>query len=276
MAPVSIQARWRQLLAAGEVVLDTFSTAELACVSIEPRLQCPGEGQGGSDHSAHELVAAAAELERRGYLRPRRVRGSRERIVPSLAAWAARPPSGDPREPRPVFIAGDLAIIVQMRAKPRWVAEVEAAVDLPSVELRATGWRPVARLHAIARPPAALLESTPGAQGQLPAFALLRDGPTVSALARWCGVAPEPAREGQPDEQARPPRPAPLIEVASQLTGLTRIRVAHHRAGGRVATRCLVAAAGEGRHWLLEGVPALATPVSANQLTERIADVLES
>lgn len=161
-SPVPMIERWAQAHDAGRVLLDSFTQAELDCVTLDPDYLPAGArgpalqtvtpllaeleaGRAGRRNGAatppsgpgpagiaelvaggdHALAEAAAGLEQRGYLRPGTPAPATEPVPAELAGWAANPP-GHPAGVRRVAITGDLGIITRMRSQPYWMAEVSA------------------------------------------------------------------------------------------------------------------------------------------------------
>lgn len=143
--------RWRETVRVRQVRLDAFTPDELGAVTLDPRF-LPGEARGPALPAAAPLLAAvaaqqegpgdrpvpplfpplpaegaaaaaaAAALERRGYLRPGVPAPAAGPVPDELAGWSADP--AGLAGPRAVAIAGDLGIVMRMRALPYWMAEV--------------------------------------------------------------------------------------------------------------------------------------------------------
>jgi hypothetical protein len=326
--------RWKQACRAGEVTLDSFTPAELDCVTLDPgavpddvrgpALQAvapllaqlaaerdsgaaapaagwdssggapvtesdsadagPGAGVDSGDapvagwESAEgarnpALAAAAADLERRGYLRPGFPARPDVPVPGELAGWSVHP-DGQGAELRPVAIGGDLGIITRMRSQPYWVTEVSTTPEPTQPELGARVL--VARLYAVFRPRGAALVERPSAPGgQAPPFILRWEAAVLQALVAWCGVDLGRFRPGAPVDFGQLPD-APTADVCGRFGSLVQLRVAR-RAGERVLLSRLLVASGEGRHWILEGERAeRAVNVSTAELANRIVALLRT
>jgi hypothetical protein len=300
-APVSITERWRQAHASGEVVLDSFTQAELDCVALDPdflparqrgpalqtvapllaRLaagqrrgdSAPDPAEGGA--TAAELAAAAASLESRGYLRPGEPRRSDGQLSDELAGWAADPsaPPGSAATRR-VAITGDLGMITRMRSQPYWVAEGYISAEPDRADPAASPWRLLGRMYAAYRPPGVLVEQPSGQDGSLPLFAALWQPSAARLVGAWCGIDPaelgDPARRGQVESGGEIPSAA----AAAEFLNVNSVRVVHPT-GERVVIRSLITASADNRHWLLLGDQAeRAVPASIDQIGQRIDELV--
>jgi hypothetical protein len=296
--------RYAQAYQDGEVRLGSFSRAELDSVALDPEalpaaLRGPAllaaapllaglaadrlgpandlawaeaslletADDAGLDDT--ELAAAAAGLERRGFVRPGAAQRSDANVPDEYAGWSADPAGGS--APRQVAITGDLGVITRMRSQPYWVAEA-AASSAPSGWDADAAWQRTGRMYAAYRPPSALVEVP--VSGGAPHFALLWQNRSVLALVTWCGIDLDELADKEHKARADPVPPAPTAAVSPEFTSLTRLRIAHPD-GQQVVVRTLITAAGSGRrHWMLTGERAqTATRVSVDQIGEQI-DVL--
>lgn len=306
--PVGMRARWRQVRRAGVVGLHPFTGAELGAVTLDaeavpeaergpflqamtPLLTAPGTGVPGpaasgralpewavppADATAAANAAAVTRLERLGFLRPGRPAPA-VRVAPAaLAGWAVAP-GAEPGTRQPVTLLGDLAIVTRIRTQPVWVAEVTVSPAPARPGPPADGWPVLARMYAPYRPRVGLVEQSPGAEGKLPPYVLVRDDRAVPVLAGWCGTdmaAAGDAPAGDGGAEAGPLIPMPTAEVSGTFTAVAQLRVAVAQ-GPSVLLRTLLVATGQGRHWLLEGERwQRAVPVSAGDLSGRVAALL--
>jgi hypothetical protein len=304
-ATLPLSERWRQVYDAGELVLEPFTQAELDCVALDPRslpdrergpaLQSvspllarfaaapaspaddaadrPQAPAAGTGHDAEILAAAAAGLEKRGFIRS----GPPDRGTGTLAdeLGGVVVDSMCPGAVRPVTIVGDLALVTRMRAQPCWVAEALISPEPTRPEPDAAGWRLIGRMYAAYRPSAVLLEIAAKVDGRhLPPFAALWQPNAARLVGRWCGVDPADTADPRRRAELPPGGAAPSAEIASGFTSVHFLRVVHP-IGEQVAIRSLITAAAPGRHWLLEGDQAeRAVPVSIDQLAPRIDELV--
>ena len=295
--PLPMVERYAQAYQLGEVTLEPFTRAELACVTLDPgalsagvrgpALQSAdslfaalaGNGQSGPAEAAGafgpadaaELARAAADLEGRGYLRPGFPEPSDSNVPDELAGWAADPAAGG--VPRAVAISGDLGIVTRMRSQPYWVAEASASPEPASPDPASVPRHLVGRMYAAYRPQAALAE-VPGGPGGNPHFAVLWQQRSVLALLTWCGIELAELRDAGHRSERAEVADAPTATVADAFTSLTCLRIAHPF-GERVEIKSLTAAAGGGRHWMLTGERAeTAVRVSVDQLGEQVDGLL--
>jgi hypothetical protein len=297
-AQVPLSQRWRQVYDAGELVLERFTRAELDCVALDPRslperergpaLQsvspllarlavapaglAAANGQPALDadtgREAEILAAAAAGLEKRGYLRPGSPGPVTGTLADELGGVAADPAS--PGGVRLVTIVGDLALVTRVKSQPYWVAEAFISPEPTRPDPAAAGWRLTGRMYAAYRPSAVLVEALPRPDGSLPPFAALWQPNAARLVGRWLGV--DPAETADPAHRAYVPPggPVPSGEVMSGFASVHLLRVVHP-VGEQVVIRSLITAAAPGRHWLLEGDRGeRAIPVSIDQLAPRI------
>ncbi len=183
-ATLPLSHRWRQVYDAGELVLEHFTQAELDCVALDPRslpdrergtaLQSvspllaklaaapggPAAGAGQSPQApaapaapaadtgrdAEILAAAAAGLEKRGFIRPGPPDRGTGTLADELSGVAADPMS--PGGVRPVTLAGDLALVTRMRSEPCWVAEALISPEPNRPDPAGAGWRLIGRMYA--------------------------------------------------------------------------------------------------------------------------------
>lgn len=302
--------RWREVVRAKQVSLDAFTPDEFEAVTLDPAF-LPADARGPALSAAAPLLAAlaaqqespgdrpvpplfpplpaegpeaaaaAADLERRGYLRPGVPASATGPVPDELAGWSADP--NGLAGPRPVAIAGDLGIVTRMRTLPYWVAEVSTAPDPAGPDPAAGGWPRLARLYAAYRPQAALLESLDGP----PSFTLLWQEFAIATAMDWLGIGIDEfmaAGQGRPVAQRRADaavlRPAvAMAEVAGRFSRVAQVRVAHppvQEAGPIMLRRLVVATGAAPERWVLEGEHAeQAIPVTVDQVGERLEAVLE-
>ncbi len=306
--PVGMRARWKQVRRAGVVGLHPFTRAELGAVTLDaeavpeaergPFLQvvtplpaAPGAAARGpltpgsalpewavspDDATAAASAAAVTRLERLGFLRPGRPAAAARTAPAVLAGWAAGS-GGEPGGRQPVTLLGDLAIITRIRAQPVWLAEVTVSPTPARPGPPADGWPVLARMYAPHRPRVGLVEQSPGAEGRLPPYVLVRQDRAVQVLTGWCGADMTTAGDERAEDrgfEAGPLIPMPTAEVSGAFVAVTRLRVAVAR-GPSVALRTLLVATGHRRHWLLEGERwQRAVPVSADGLSGKVAALL--
>jgi hypothetical protein len=302
--------RWKQVRRAGEVTLDTFGRDELAAVMLDPdavppevrgralqgvtpllgRLEAERGGGAGASASLRSqaesvglarenqddqvLAAAAARLEKLGYLRPGAPGRQVGPIADELAGWSADPSGGSAL--RQVTLAGDLGIITRLRAQPYWVTEVSTSPEPTRPQLGANVL--LARLYAAFRPQAALVERPLDAAGAIPPFQLLWEGSVLISLATWCGADLSSYERGdQPDTVPREAHlDGPTAELASRFTKLVQLRIARGHGQQVLLTRLLVAT-GDGGHWVLEGEQGeQAVRTTVRELGNRIAALLST
>ena len=311
--PVGMRARWTQVRRAGVVGLHPFTGAELAAVTLDaqavpeaergpflqvvtPLLAAPGTA-GALDPALPGLVtpgrtlpgwaaspddvtpaagaAAVTMLERLGFLRAGAPEAGARAAPAELAGWAVG--SGEPGIPQPVTLLGDLAIITRIRAQPVWVAEVTVSRAPARPTPPADGWPVLARMYAPYRPRVGLVEQSPGTEGKLPPYVLVRKDRMVPVLTGWCGADMAAAGGRQARDagsEAGPLIPMPTAEVSGAFAAVTQLRVAVAQGPG-VLLRSLLVATGQGRHWLLEGEQwQRAVPVSADGLAGQVAGLL--
>lgn len=305
-----MRARWKQVRRAGVVGLHPFTRAELGAVTLDaeavpeaergPFLQAvtplltagaPGTAEldpvtsGPSlpewavppdDATAAASAAAVTRLESLGFLRPGRPAAAVRTAPAVLAGWAAGS-GGEPGARRPVTLLGDLAIITRIRAQPVWLAEVTVSPTPSRPGPPANGWPVLARMYAPHRPRVGLVEQSPGAEGKLPPYVLVRNDRAVQVLTGWCGADMATAGDAQAvagGSEAGPLIPMPTAEVSGAFVAVTQLRVAVAQ-GPSVALRTLLVATGQGRHWLLEGDRwQRAVPISADGLSGQVAALL--
>lgn len=292
---LSAAERWAQAVKEGQTRLDGFTQAELDCVTLDqefeaapvnaPALQAvgpilsvlaarrTGAAPALTGLDLARLGRAAADLERRGYLRHGRP-ASRDAPVPlELAGWSADPAGGG--ELRPVTIRGDLGIITRARARPSWVAEVSEPRDPARPDPLMPRWRVIARMYATQQPSAGVVEFPPGEDGGLPPFSLLWAERAVWALWSWSGIDLDEMRYESNPGFAESVPDVGTAEVVRQFTSVRRLQIAHP-AGERVLVRALVTAAADRTHWILDGEHAeRAMRVSVNQLGEWIQSLIQ-
>ena len=218
------------------------------------------------------LAAAAARLEKRGFIRPGPPAAGTSTLADELGGVAADP--ANPGGVRGVTILGDLALITRMRTQPCWVAEALTSPDPARPDPAASDWRLAGRMYAAYRPSAVLVETPPRPDGGLCPFIALWQPSAARLVARWCGV--DPADTADPEKRAYlpPGGPVPSAEGASQFTSVHFLHVVHP-VDQQVAIRSLMTAAAPGRHWLLEGDRAeWAVPVSIDQLAPRVDELV--
>ncbi len=286
----SIEDRYRQVFDAMEVVLEPFTAAELACVTLDPEFPYPlpngdsaADGPVGWPAMAPEVewidpgavsdsgdpAASIATLERRGYLRPGVPAGQGGRIPIELAGLAAAP--GHVGERLRVAIAGDLGIVTRMRIQPAMLVEVCTAVGPVDRDWVATEWRQAASAYLTTVPPVVLVERPAAPGGRLSPMVLLGQERFLLALMTWCGADIEELRLAQGQNLGKLHPLAPINDVAGEFANRTRIRVAAP-CGQRAVVISLVLASCRGRHWILQGDSnERAAQVSIDQLSERIA-----
>jgi hypothetical protein len=298
-----LSQRWRQVYDAGELVLEHFTQAELDCVAIDPRslparergpaLQSvspllarlgtaasglaaatgpgPREPAAGTGQDAEILAAAAAGLEKRGFIRPGPPDSGTGTLADELGGVAADPAS--PGGVRSVTILGDLAIVTRMRSQPCWVAEALSSPEPTRPDPAAARWRLVGRMYAAYRPSAVLLETAAWPGGLAPFTALWQPN-AARLVGRWCGVDPADTADPRRRADLPPGGPVPSAQAAPGFASVHFLRVVHPL-GEQVAIRSLITAAAPGRHWLLEGDQAeRAVPVSIDQLAPRIDELV--
>jgi hypothetical protein len=292
---LSAAERWAQAVREGQARLDGFSQAELDCVTLDPEfaaasargraLQAVGPilsvlaarrtdaapSRAGLDLAP--LSRAAADLDRRGYLRPGRPSDQDTPVPLELAGWSADPAGS--AELRPVTILGDLCIITRARAQPSWVAEVSEPRDRGRSDPSTSPWQLVARMYATQQPSAGVVEFPPGEDGGLSPFSLLWAERAVWALWSWSGIDLDEMRHESNPAFVESVPDVSTAELAGQFTAVRRLQIAHP-AGERVLVRTLITAAAERRHWILDGEHAeRAIRVSVNQLGERIQSLIQ-
>ncbi len=300
-----LSQRWRQVYDAGDLVLEEFTQAELDCVALDPRslperergpaLQSvspllarlpaasdgraggPGSGSGepaSADTGRYDemLGAAAARLEKRGFIRPGPPGPVTRTLADELGGVAADPAS--PGGVREVTILGDLALITRMRSQPCWVAEALISPEPARPDPAAADWRLAGRMYAAYRPSAVLVETPPRPDGGLRPFIALWQPSAARLVARWCGV--DPADTADPGKRAyvSPGGPVPSAGASSGFASVHFLHVVHP-VGQQVAIRSLMTAAAAGRHWLLEGERAeRAVPVSIDELAPKVDELV--
>jgi hypothetical protein len=303
-----MRARWKQVRRAGVVGLHPFTRAELGAVTLDaeavpeaergpflqvvtplpaaPSTTARGHVTPGSalpewavspdDATTAASAAAVTRLERLGFLRPGRPAVAARTAPAVLAGWAAGS-GGEPGDRQPVTLLGDLAIITRIRAQPVWLAEVTVSPTPARPGPPADGWPVLARMYAPYRPRVGLVEQSPGAEGRLPPYVLVRHDRAVEVLTGWCGADMTAAGDERAEDrgfEAGPLIPMPTAEVSGAFAAVTQLRVAVARGPG-VLLRTLLVATGQGRHWLLEGEQwQRAVPVSADGLAGHVAALL--
>jgi hypothetical protein len=295
-ATLPLSLRWRQVYDAGELVLEPFTQAELDCVALDPsslpdrergpalqsvspllaRLAAAAAGPealaAGTGRDAEILAAAAAGLEKRGFIRPGPPDRGTGTLADELGGVAADPMS--PGGVRPVTILGDLALVTRMRSQPCWVAEALTSPEPTRPAPAAAGWRLIGRMYAAYRPSAVLLEIASSPDGRLPPFTALWQPNAARLVGRWCGVDPADTADPRRRAELPPGGPVPSAQAAPGFASVHFLRVVHP-IGEQVAIRSLITAAAPGRHWLLEGDQAeRAVPVSIDQLAPRIDELV--
>ncbi|HET9893585.1 MAG TPA: hypothetical protein VFQ44_01380 [Streptosporangiaceae bacterium] len=289
LLPVS--QRWRQVHDAGEVVLEHFTQAELDCVALDPQslperergpalqsvspllARLPAESRtapaGETGRYAEMLGAAAARLEKRGFIRPGPPGPVAGTLADELGGVAADP--ANPGGVRQVTILGDLALITRMKSQPCWVAEALISPEPARSDPAAVDWRLAGRMYAAYRPSAALVEAPARPDGGLHPFRAFWQPNAARQVARWLGV--EPAETADPARRAglSSGGPVPAAEAAPEFASVHFLHVVHP-VGQQVVIRSLMTAAAPGRIWLLEGERAV--PVSIDQLAPRVDELV--
>lgn len=286
--------RWAQAVRDGQVRLDAFTQAELDCVTLDPDF-LPADAQGAALQAVGPLLPvlaarragrepptvsamavlarAAADLERRGYLRPGPSARADTPVPFELAGWSADPAGS--MELRPVTIAGDLGIVTRARARPSWIAEVAQPHDITRVDPGTDSWSLVARMYATNQPSAGLVEFPPEPDGRLSPCSLLWQERAVWALWAWSGIDLDEMRYESNPAFVEPVPNVRTAEVAGDFGSVRRVRIAHPD-GQQVAIRTLVTAATARKHWILDGDHAdRAVRVSVNQIGERIQSLIQ-
>jgi hypothetical protein len=283
--------RWAEAHDVGRVLLDSFTQAQLDCVTLDPEY-LPAEARGPALQTVTPLLAEleaqqagrdndplagsfAATTDRTGPAGMAELLGGDHALAdaaarleqlgyirPGSPAPASEPvpaelagwsanPAGQPSGVRRVAITGDLGIITRLRSQPYWVTEVSACPEPTRPELMAEPWPVVGRMYAAYRPLGALAELPAGPDGAYPPFALLWDKAVLPMLISWCGVNIE-----APDDQLEAVHgalTAPLsAELSGRFTGLAQMRVVRSH-GQEVRLSLLVVASAGERQWLLEG-----------------------
>jgi hypothetical protein len=297
-ATLPLSQRWRQVYEAGEVGIERFSQAELDCVALDPA-SVPERERGPALQSVSPLLArlaaarddqdlttappetgqgvamladAAARLEKRGFIRPGPPGPTAGQLADELGAVAVDP--ANPGAVRQVTLIGDLALVTRMRGQPCWVAEAFSSPEPTRPAPAEPAWQLAGRMYAAYRPSAVLAEAPAWPDGSPLPFTALWQPSAARLVGRWCGV--DPAETADPARRAYLPPGGPVssADAASGFTSVHFLRVVHP-VGEQVVIRSLIAAAGPGRHWLLEGDQAeRAVPVSIDQMAPRIDELV--
>lgn len=292
---LSAAERWTQAVKDGQVRLDSFTPAELDCATVDPEFLA-GDRQGPALLAVGQVMSvlaaqradaepqlaapapavlaqAAADLDRRGYLRPGWPAKQDGPVPFELAGWSADPAGGT--ELRQVTILGDLGIVGRARVQPGWVAEAAEPHDRLHPDPGTAAWGPVGRMYATHQPSAGVVELSPRRDGSAQQFSLLWQERAVWALWTWAGIDLDEMRYSSNPAFTEQVPDAPTAEIAGEFTSVRSLRVVHP-AGERVLVRTLIAAAAGRRHWILEGEHAeRAVRVSVNQLGERIQSLIQ-
>ncbi len=291
-----LSQRWSQVYEAGEIVLTQFSRAELDCVALGPA-SVPERERGRALQSVGPLMSklaattgdaasvppetgpdavmlseAAAQLEKRGFIRPGLPYPTAGPLTDEFGAVAADP--ANPGGVREVTLIGDLALVTRMRSQPCWVAEAFSSPEPARPAPADTQWQLAGRMYAAHRPSAVLVEAAFPDGGDPPPFTALWQPSAARLIGRWLGV--DPAETADPERRAYlpPGGPVPTAEAAAGFVSVHFLRVVHP-VGQQVAIRSLITAAAPGRHWLLEGEQAeRAVPVSIDQMTPRVDEIV--
>ncbi len=293
--PVPVRERWRQVFESGEVVLHSFSPAELDAVTLEPEYDRPERGLqylqrlsplladvGAKAAYLSELASAVAGLEDSGFVRPAPPAPPEGQMPIEFAGMAAAP---DGAPPRRVALASDLGLITYMRCRPLFVAEVYCAAGPATPDGAAAGWQLVARGYVPYAMPGCLVEQPPGPKGERTPLVIVREDRAAAAMLEWLGGdvraylrlrearAGEPRQAGGP-EQGQSPPVVPTATVAGGFSQLARLSLAVP-AGTEVVLRGLAVGTGAAGHWLLSGEQLeLAAPVTLGQLGDRLDEML--
>lgn len=303
--PVPVPQRWRQVFESGEVVLHSFTPAELDAVTLRPEPAPPESappepappGRGlpylvrhapPGDAPPADLVA---RLEASGFVRPWPPAPPEGQMPVEFAGLVASDNGAPPRE---VALASDLGLITYMRGRPLFVAEVYRAPDPARPERAPGAWQLAARAFVPYEMPGCLIERPPGPDGGQPPHVILREDRAAAAMLAWLGgdvtaylklrqarAAGQPAEPGHPGGPAGPVATATVAAGFSQLAQLCLVLpagpavVLRALAAGTSAAGTSAAGTSAAGHWLLTGEQLeLAEPVTLAQLGDRLDDML--
>jgi hypothetical protein len=294
-ALVPITQRWRQVLDSGELVLEHFTQAELDCVALDPQsvperergpaLQSvsplmarlrpqPGDDSmapaGDTGRYAEMLAAAAARLEKRGFLHPGPPGPVSGTLADELGGIAADP--ANPGGVRQVTMVGDLALISRVRSQPCWVAEALISPDPTRPDQTTVDWQLGGRMFAAYRPSAVLVETPARSDGSLNPFIAMWQPSAARQIARWLGIDPIDTADLDKRASVPPGGRVSAAEISAEFSSAHFLHVVHPDGQQVMIKSLMTAAAPGGKHWLLEGD--LAIPVSIDELAPRVDDLV--